>query len=147
MRSGGRAASRRDDRMCPMYSDAVKAVLDGDARYDDLGPDDQAVVRAVQDERMKATRESLNFEAENLATGQLSVGADAQGRVVIHNALSPAEVAERLGISRSTVARRVAAGHLQALKSGNRHYISPAEFERFRSTFVRELAVDFADDF
>lgn len=61
--------------------------------------------------------------------------------------LTPAQVADRLGVSRPTIARRIAAGDLKALKVGNRNRIPIPEFERFRDSYVREMASSFADDF
>ena len=61
--------------------------------------------------------------------------------------LTPAQVADRLGVSRPTIARRIAAGDIKVLKVGNRNRIPVAEFERFRNTYVREMAASFADDF
>lgn len=61
--------------------------------------------------------------------------------------MTPIEVADRLGVSRPTIARRIAAGDIKALKVGNRNRIPVAEFERFRDSFVREMATSFADDF
>lgn len=61
--------------------------------------------------------------------------------------LTPAQVADRLGVSRPTIVRRIAAGDLKVFKVGNRNRIPIPEFERFRDTYVREMASSFADDF
>lgn len=45
--------------------------------------------------------------------------------------LSPAEVANRLGMSRTTVLRRTADGDPKATKVGSHHRIPLAEFERY----------------
>ena len=45
--------------------------------------------------------------------------------------MTPAQVAEAMGVSRSTVSRKIAAGELRAVKVGNRNRIPFEEFERF----------------
>jgi excisionase family DNA binding protein len=61
--------------------------------------------------------------------------------------MTPEEVAARLGISRSTISRRIKAGELKAVKVGNRNRIPLAEFERFRNAYLDELAGALANDF
>lgn len=60
--------------------------------------------------------------------------------------LTPAEVADRLGISRATVSRRIAAGEISTIKVGNRHRIPLAEFDRYRRELHRQVAEHYADD-
>ena len=61
--------------------------------------------------------------------------AAAQGATVTltskRQLLTPAQVADAIGVSRSTISRRIAAGELRALKIGNRNRIPYEEFERF----------------
>lgn len=61
--------------------------------------------------------------------------AAADGELVTLTAkqqmLTPAQVAEKVGVSRSTISRRIAAGDLRAVKVGNRNRIPFEEFERF----------------
>ena len=45
--------------------------------------------------------------------------------------MTPAQIAEATGMSRSTVSRRIASGELRAVKVGNRNRIPYSEFERF----------------
>ena len=45
--------------------------------------------------------------------------------------LTPAEVAKRLGMSRSTVLRRIADGEIEATKVGTHHRIPLNEYERY----------------
>ena len=45
--------------------------------------------------------------------------------------LTPAQVADLTGVSRSTISRKIAAGELCAVKIGNRNQIPYEEFERF----------------
>ena len=70
--------------------------------------------------------------------------AKARGEVVDVSArvelLSPAEVAKRLGMSRSTVLRRIADGDLRATKIGSHHRIPLAEFERYSHELMRRMA-------
>ena len=62
--------------------------------------------------------------------------AEAAGEVVEITShielLTPAQAASRLGISRATVARRIASGDIHAIKVGAHHKIPLREFERFR---------------
>jgi excisionase family DNA binding protein len=61
--------------------------------------------------------------------------------------MSPADVADRIGVSRPTIARRIASGEIKAIRVGNRNRIPVAEFERFRASYVQELAADLSNDF
>ena len=45
--------------------------------------------------------------------------------------LTPAQMADRLGVSRSTISRRIKSGEIKAVKVGNRNRIPYLEFERF----------------
>lgn len=60
--------------------------------------------------------------------------------------LSPAEVATRLGMSRSTVLRRIADGDLAATKVGTHHRVPLAEFERYSHELMRRMAEASAAD-
>jgi len=70
--------------------------------------------------------------------------AKARGEVVDVSArvelLSPAEVAKRLGMSRTTVLRRIAEGDLKASKVGTHRRIPLAEFERYSRELMRRMA-------
>lgn len=76
--------------------------------------------------------------------------ARARGEVVDVSArvelLSPAEVARRLGMSRSTVLRRISDGDLKATKVGSHHRIPLAEFERYSHELMRRMAEASAAD-
>lgn len=69
--------------------------------------------------------------------------AEAAGEVVEitsrQELLTPAQAAARLGISRATVARRIASGHIHAIKVGSHHKIPLREYERFRDERAAEL--------
>src|SRR5690625_7547227 len=54
--------------------------------------------------------------------------------------LTPAEVARRLGMSRSTVLRRLADGGIQATKVGTHHCIPHNEYERSSAAPTRTVA-------
>ncbi|HTN99434.1 MAG TPA: helix-turn-helix domain-containing protein [Microthrixaceae bacterium] len=60
--------------------------------------------------------------------------------------LTPAEVAKRLGMSRSTVLRRIADGDLKATKVGTHHRIPLLEFERYSHELVRRMTEASAED-
>lgn len=76
--------------------------------------------------------------------------AKARGEVVDVSArlelLSPAEVADRLGMSRTTVLRRIADGDLKAMKVGTHHRIPLAELERYNHELMRRMAEASAAD-
>jgi|SRR5690606_109338 len=61
--------------------------------------------------------------------------------------MTPQQVAKELGLSRTTVLRKIQSGDLRASKRGNRNIIAVADFENFRSGYVRELGRAFVDDF
>lgn len=60
--------------------------------------------------------------------------------------LTPTEVAKRLGMSRSTVRRRIAAGELKATKVGTHNRIPLVEYERFSRGLMHRMAAASADE-
>lgn len=60
--------------------------------------------------------------------------------------LTPAQVAKRLSMSRSTVLRRIADGELKAVKVGTHHKVPYTEFKRFSDEILRRMAVAIAPD-
>lgn len=60
--------------------------------------------------------------------------------------MTPAEMAERLSMSRATVSRRIAAGEIATIKVGNRHRIPVREYERFRSSLMQSIVAHYSDD-
>lgn len=60
--------------------------------------------------------------------------------------MSPAQAADRLNLSRSTISRRIARGEIHTIRVGNRHKITEREFERFRRSLMQEMADPYADD-
>lgn len=61
--------------------------------------------------------------------------AAAEGETVTLTAkrrmMTPEQVAEAMGVSRSTVSRKIQAGEIRAVKVGNRNRIPFEEFERY----------------
>lgn len=61
--------------------------------------------------------------------------AAAEGETVTLTAkrrmMTPEQVADTMGVSRSTISRKIKAGELRAVKVGNRNRIPFEEFERF----------------
>ena len=61
--------------------------------------------------------------------------AAAEGETVTLTAkrrmMTPEQVADTIGVSRSTISRKIKAGELRAVKVGNRNRIPFEEFERF----------------
>jgi hypothetical protein len=60
----------------------VADVLAGSRHYDQLGPEEQAVVRAEWSERMDERREALDLAARFTAAGRSWVELDDEGHVV-----------------------------------------------------------------
>lgn len=60
--------------------------------------------------------------------------------------LTPVQVADAIGVSRSTISRRIAAGELRAVKVGNRNRIPFEEFERFWRETVGDIVELTRDD-
>ena len=76
--------------------------------------------------------------------------AEERGEVVELSArvelLTPADVAKRLGMSRSTVLRRIADGDLKATKVGTHHRIPLIEYERYSRELMRRMTEASASD-
>lgn len=60
--------------------------------------------------------------------------------------MTPSEVATRLGISTSTVSRRIKAGEIRTIKVGNCHRIPVPEYHAFRRLLMGQMVEHFADD-
>lgn len=60
----------------------IAGVLTGRRDYDELGAEEQAVVRAEWSARMDARREALDLAAEFTEAGQAYVEVDGEGRLV-----------------------------------------------------------------
>jgi excisionase family DNA binding protein len=69
--------------------------------------------------------------------------AEAAGAVVEITSrlvmLTPAQAAARLGVSRSTITRRIESGDIHAIKVGAHHRIPLREYERFRDERMIDL--------
>lgn len=59
---------------------------------------------------------------------------------------TPAEASDRLGLSRSTILRRIADGKIAAIKVGNRHRIPHDELKRFWRETITEMTELYADE-
>lgn len=117
------------------------------------------IYRLVSDQRrgtMVGMNESMTINPAHLSDEDWASlrafleSAKARGEVVDLSArvelLTPAEVAKRLGMSRSTVLRRIAEGDLVATKVGTHHRIPLAEFERYSHDLMRRMAKASAAD-
>ena len=60
--------------------------------------------------------------------------------------LTPGQVAEAIGVSRSTISRKIAAGELRAIKVGNRNRVPYAEFQRFWKQTMGDVVELTGDD-
>lgn len=60
--------------------------------------------------------------------------------------LTPEQVGQRMNMHRSTIVRRILAGEIKAVKVGNRYRIPYAEFARFRTQLLNDLARASAPD-
>ena len=62
----------------------ITAALEGRVSYDELGPREQAVVRAEWAERLEARRAALDLAATFTAAGHAFAELDDDGQVVVH---------------------------------------------------------------
>ena len=60
--------------------------------------------------------------------------------------LTPAQLAESVGISRPAIMRRIAEGQIRTERHGNRHRIPLDVADAFRRSYVREIATSSAAD-
>lgn len=60
--------------------------------------------------------------------------------------LTPEQVADALGVSRSTISRKIKAGEIRAIKVGNRNRVSYDEFERYAQDRDRQMVSLVADE-
>lgn len=65
-------------------SKAIAAVLAGARSYDELDPEEQAIVRAEWSTRMAELRTTVNIAERSAAQGHGWVELDDDGRVVVH---------------------------------------------------------------
>lgn len=72
----------------------IARVLSGQARYDDLGAREQAIVRAEWDHSMTELGGGLDLEKEFTAAGETWSEADPQGRTLQRGKKQPAARAE-----------------------------------------------------
>jgi excisionase family DNA binding protein len=76
--------------------------------------------------------------------------AAAEGATVMltskQRMLTPEQVAEAMGVSRSTISRKIKAGELHAVKVGNRNRVPYEEFERFWDKTMGDMVELVRDD-
>lgn len=76
--------------------------------------------------------------------------AAAEGETVTLTAkrrmMTPEQVAEAMGVSRSTISRKIKAGDLRVVKVGNRNRVPYEEFERFWRSAMGDLVELSRDD-
>ena len=76
--------------------------------------------------------------------------AAAEGETVTLTAkrrmMTPEQVADTIGVSRSTISRKIKAGELRAVKVGNRNRIPFEEFERFWRQTMGDIVELVRDD-
>ena len=76
--------------------------------------------------------------------------AAAEGETVTLTAkrrmLTPEQVADEMGVSRSTISRKIKAGELRSVKVGNRNRIPFEEFDRFWRKTMGDVVEQGRDD-
>ena len=72
----------------------IERVLAGEAHYDDLGSDEQAVVRAAWSQRMRRQIRDLDFAERFESEGRPYVEMDDDGRIARREPLRPDAVVE-----------------------------------------------------
>lgn len=76
--------------------------------------------------------------------------AAAEGETVTLTAkrrmMTPEQIADAMGVSRSTISRKIKAGELHAVKVGNRNRIPFEEFERFWHQTMGDMVELVRDD-
>ena len=60
--------------------------------------------------------------------------------------LTPSEAGRRLGMSRSTITRKIVSGEIRALKVGSHHRIPLREFESYRDHLIGKMIAATSDD-
>lgn len=108
---------------------------------------------------------SLTINPEDVRTSASSAGARpswleqvaayvqraaAEGETVTLTAkrrmMTPEQIADAMGVSRSTISRKIKAGELRAVKVGNRNRIPFEEFERFWHQTMGDMVELVRDD-
>lgn len=81
-----------------------------------------------------------DFVREAAASGET---IEVTSRLVM---MTPEQVADNLGVSRSTISRKIKAGEIRAVKVGNRNRIPYDEFARLADVGNRHMAELVADE-
>lgn len=79
----------------------------------------------------------------------VSEAAEAGQTVEVHTriqTMTPSEVAKRLGVSTSTISRRIKDGQIRTIKVGNRHRIPIPEYDAFRRSMMQQMVDHYASD-
>jgi excisionase family DNA binding protein len=104
----------------------------------------------VDPKRMTSHAFDRNADPEWAALADYLREAAAAGAVVRLTArpetLTPAQAAARLGMSRSTIARRIKSGEITAVRVGTHYRIPAREFERFRDAVMGAMISDVSAD-
>ena len=109
----------------------------------------QSLIITPEDVRAAQDRPSVQPAWLNQIASYVQRAA-AEGELVTlttkRRMLTPAQVADRTGMSRSTISRKIASGELHAIKVGNRNRIPYEEYLRFWQATMGELVEATADD-
>jgi excisionase family DNA binding protein len=104
----------------------------------------------IDPKRMTSHTFDRNVDPEWAALADYLREAAAAGAIVRLTArpetLTPAEAATRLGMSRSTIARRIKSGEISAVRVGTHYRIPAREFERFRDALMGAMISDVSAD-
>lgn len=76
----------------------------------------------------------------------LALGEHAYVRFEVPT-VTPAEMAEEMGLSRPAIMRWIKEGKIATTRYGNRHRIAVSEVERFRAWYIHDSAAVMAQDF
>ncbi|MDR0784026.1 MAG: helix-turn-helix domain-containing protein [Propionibacteriaceae bacterium] len=93
---------------------------------------------------LEITPDTIDW-AETIAQ-HLATGGHARVRLEVPS-MTPQEMADHLGRSRSAIMNWIAQGKIKTIRHGNRHRIALAEVERFRRWYITESASLLAQDF
>lgn len=105
-----------------------------------INPEDVRTSAATLDARPAWMEKVAEYVQQAAAEGE-TVTLTARRRM-----MTPEQVAEAMGVSRSTISRKIKAGELRVVKVGNRNRIPYEEFERFWRTAMGDLVDLVRDD-
>lgn len=105
-----------------------------------INPEDVRTSAAAAGERTSWLEQVAAYVQRAAAEGE-TVTLTAKRRM-----MTPEQVAETMGVSRSTISRKIKAGELCAVKVGNRNRIPFEEFERFWRQTMGDMVELVRDD-